>query len=282
MGKKIYRKKGGDGREYVAEITNDGRITAPDGMFTHKTVGWLVGDSLYVPDGSGRRKALVISRSQGAATGMRLYRETGMFSSELVAEIAEDGRITIPDGMFTDKTVGWLVDDSPLPPPSLELTDPDLPWTLILLLALFGVIIIYGALQLAWGNSSLGAFSGKDIGMLIIGLTAVATCAVSSLVIFRRARHGEVSGIAAIAQTVARAYYFPVGGVTAFFVIGAVMGREPLMVLLIPISIVPYMVALCLPFFAVETLVLWIVSRCVQAKQRSKQALNLYSFIIRS
>ena len=200
MGKKIYRKKGGDGREYVAEITNDGRITVPDGMFTHKTVG-------------------------------------------------------------------WLVDDSPLPSPPLDLTDPDpdLPWAPILLLALFGAILFYGALQLAWGSSSLGAFSGKDVGMLIIGLTAVATCAVSSLVIFRRVRHGEVSGIAAIAQTVAEAYCFPVGGVTVFFVIGTVMGREPLMVLLIPISIVPYMVALCLPFFVVETLVLWIISRCVRA-----------------
>ena len=272
MTKKIYRKKGGDGREYVAEITDDGRITAPDGMFSHKTVGWLVGDSLYVPDdGGGRRKALVISRSQGTATGMKLYRETGMFSSELVAEIAEDGRITVPDGMFTERTVGWLVDDSPRPQ-SLDLsslTDPDTGLSgEVILLVLFGVIITYGALRLAWGNSSLGAFSGKDIGMLIIGLTAVATCAISSLIIFRRVRHREVSGIVAIAQTVAKAYYFPVGGVTAFFAIGVVMGREPLMVLLVPISIVPYMVALCLPFFVVETLVLWIISRCGRAKSK--------------
>lgn len=268
MTKIIYRKKGGDGREYVAEITDDGRITAPDGMFSHKTVGWLVGDSLYVPDGGGRRKALVISRSQGTATGMKLYRETGMFSSELVAEIAEDGRITIPDGMFTDRTVGWLVDDSLHSSTSRGKIDPpDLSWV-VLLLVLFGVILLYAALQLVWGNSSLAAFSGKDIGMLIIGLTAVATCAVSSLVIFRRVRHREVSGIVAIAQTVAKAYYFPVGGVTAFFAIGVVMGREPLMVLLVPISIVPYMVALCLPFFVVETLVLWIISRCGRAKSK--------------
>ena len=133
---------------------------------------------------------------------------------------------------------------------------------------LFGVILLYAALQLVWGNSSLAAFSGKDIGMLIIGLTAVATCAVSSLVIFRRVRYGEVGGIVAIAQTVAKAYYFPVGGVTALFAIGAVMGREPLVVLLVPISIVPYMAALCLPFFVVETLVLWIISRCVRAKSK--------------
>ncbi len=170
-----------------------------------------------------------------------------------------------------DRTVGWLVDDSPSPDLTSLTTGPDPCPGLsgeVLLLVLFGVIITYGALRLVWGNSSLAAFSGKDIGMLIIGLTAVATCAVSSLIIFRRVRHREVSGIVAIAQTVAKAYYFPVGGVTAFFAIGAVMGREPLMVFLVPISIVPYMVALCLPFFVVETLVLWIISRCVRAKSK--------------
>lgn len=93
----------------IGEISDDGRIFFPDGLWGSKVVGYLYDDGIYVEDGFITKKKIVDITKDG---NMYLTRDEGLFThGTWVGSIRSDGKVFNTRG----ENVVNLSGDEPLP-----------------------------------------------------------------------------------------------------------------------------------------------------------------------